>query len=191
MNSMFTFTVHGKPHPKGSVVAFVPRTKSGYATWPNGSPKVVKHDDTSDESAAWSESVTVGARQAMLESGLSKALTEHDAVEVSVLFSQPRIRGHYGTGKNQRTLKASAPAYPAKRPDIDKWLRAVLDAMKGTTYNDDGQVVMLVARKVYVDISEPWRTVITVRFLDSTAAVPVEDGDLEQLALEQLELAVA
>lgn len=56
----------------------------------------------------------------------------------------------------------SAPArvlYPAKKPDIDKLVRAVLDALTvGGIWRDDAQVVELVARKRFdhvagVDIS--------------------------------------
>ena len=39
--------------------------------------------------------------------------------------------------------------HPARRPDVDKLARAVLDALTGELLHDDGQVVGLHARKVF------------------------------------------
>ena len=38
---------------------------------------------------------------------------------------------------------------PTVKPDLDKLVRAVLDALTGVGYNDDAQVTRLVARKTY------------------------------------------
>ncbi len=38
---------------------------------------------------------------------------------------------------------------PCVRPDVDKLVRALLDALTGIAYHDDGQVVALSVRKVY------------------------------------------
>jgi len=48
--------------------------------------------------------------------------------------------------------------YP-KRPDLDKLVRGVLDALTGVCYRDDSQVVTLTAQKVWepVTIIEVWR----------------------------------
>jgi crossover junction endodeoxyribonuclease RusA len=40
-------------------------------------------------------------------------------------------------------------SHHVKRPDVDKLLRAVLDAMTGIVYTDDAQVDRVVVRKVY------------------------------------------
>jgi crossover junction endodeoxyribonuclease RusA len=40
-------------------------------------------------------------------------------------------------------------AYPSVKPDLDKLCRAVLDALTGILWVDDGQVVRLAARKDY------------------------------------------
>ena len=42
-------------------------------------------------------------------------------------------------------------AVPCVRPDLDKLDRALLDALTGVAYHDDGQVVALSSRKVYGD----------------------------------------
>ena len=39
--------------------------------------------------------------------------------------------------------------FPHVAPDLDKLIRAVLDALTGVAYLDDGQVVSIVATKVY------------------------------------------
>lgn len=38
---------------------------------------------------------------------------------------------------------------PSTRPDLDKLIRAVLDALTGIAYVDDGQVVEITASKIY------------------------------------------
>jgi crossover junction endodeoxyribonuclease RusA len=39
--------------------------------------------------------------------------------------------------------------WPAKQPDLDKMIRAILDALTGVVFHDDSQVVHLVSRKQY------------------------------------------
>lgn len=159
------FSVLGKPVPKGSVHSFVPRRKDGsLVTRPDGQPMVVKKDDASTENRQWGQAVMMAAIEAMATAGVTKILGE--PIELSIVFRKPRAKGHYGSGRNSRILKASAPTRPAVMPDIDKWIRAVLDSLKDTLYIDDGQVVTLIASKVYVDIIEPYRTDISARVLD-------------------------
>lgn len=38
---------------------------------------------------------------------------------------------------------------PAKRPDVDNVLKSVADALNGTAYDDDSQIVSVKAEKVY------------------------------------------
>ena len=42
-------------------------------------------------------------------------------------------------------------AVPCVRPDVDKLDRALLDALTGVAYDDDGQVIGMSSRKVYSD----------------------------------------
>lgn len=44
---------------------------------------------------------------------------------------------------------------PDKRPDVDKLVRSVLDALTGIVWHDDGQVVELQARKRYATAEQP------------------------------------
>lgn len=59
-------------------------------------------------------------------------------LEVSLTFTLPRPRGHFGAhGK----LRPSAPAYPTTRPDRSKLCRAVEDAATGLLWRDDSQII--------------------------------------------------
>jgi len=40
---------------------------------------------------------------------------------------------------------------PCVRPDVDKLSRALMDALTGVAYHDDGQVIALSVRKIYAD----------------------------------------
>src|ERR1700677_288899 len=72
------------------------------------------------------------------------------ALVVPAVFSLPRPRSHYGSGKNARVVKPSAPLDPFLRPDLDKLLRAVLDGLtEGGAWLDDSQVVEIDAGKRY------------------------------------------
>lgn len=63
-----------------------------------------------------------------------------------------RPGAHYGTGRNAGQLKASAPRHPARAPDLDKLVRAVLDACTDAgVWPDDSRVVHLQATKRYDD----------------------------------------
>jgi crossover junction endodeoxyribonuclease RusA len=74
-----------------------------------------------------------------------------EPVLIALTFKLHRPLSHYGSGKNARLVKPSAPKHPAKVPDIDKLTRAVLDALTSIVWVDDSQVVRLTASKVYVD----------------------------------------
>lgn len=71
------------------------------------------------------------------------------AVAARCVFHLPRPQGHFGTGSKASQLRNSAPEHPAGKPDIDKLLRVVFDAMTGIVFHDDAQVVAIQAIKVY------------------------------------------
>lgn len=72
------------------------------------------------------------------------------AVEVRIRFQLPRPKSHYRTGRNAHLLRADAPHFVSKRPDIDKLLRATLDALTAAgVYMDDAQVAALEVTKMY------------------------------------------
>ena len=76
---------------------------------------------------------------------------EAGPVSIEMTFHLTRPRSHYGTGRNQDTIKASSPAEPIghNTGDIDKLTRCVLDALTGIVYKDDSQVTCNQAQKMY------------------------------------------
>lgn len=76
-------------------------------------------------------------------------------VSVRATFFVARPKGHYRTGRNSALLRASAPIAPDTRPDADKLARALLDALTGIAFRDDGQVARLWVEKKWCDPISP------------------------------------
>lgn len=62
-------------------------------------------------------------------------------IRLDLAFVMPRPKSHYGTGRNVNKIKPSAPVLHTQKPDLDKLIRAVGDALTGVAYHDDSQVV--------------------------------------------------
>ena len=126
-----TFWVPGIPKPGGSKRGFVNR-KTG---------RVIITEDCK-ASKDWRISVAFAAARAIprLFPG---------PLRVTFTFFLPRPHGHYGAGARAFFLRASAPDYPAVRPDITKLIRSTEDALKGIAWQDDSQIVQQVASKQY------------------------------------------
>lgn len=45
--------------------------------------------------------------------------------------------------------------WPAKRPDLDKLIRAIGDALTGIMWSDDSQICVIYAMKLYADEEHP------------------------------------
>lgn len=126
--SEVSFAVYGLAQPAGSKTAG--RSKDG---------RMFVRDDAK-RSRPWKTQVAQAAGEAVNGAGLLDG-----ALELSVIFTVPRPKGHYGA----RGLRPSAPEHPTKRPDITKLLRAVEDACTGIVWRDDAQIVHQHARKRY------------------------------------------
>lgn len=63
------------------------------------------------------------------------------AVWLKLTFYLRRPKGHYGTGRNERLLKPSAPTHHTQTPDRTKLIRSTEDALKGILWQDDAQVM--------------------------------------------------
>jgi Holliday junction resolvase RusA-like endonuclease len=135
------FTVYGAPVPQGS--------------------KRILHGNLIEMGGArlrsFRQDIHVGALQEM--QGASPFV---EPVEVRIMFSIPRPKSHYGTGRNASRRKEGLPVAPAKTPDIDKLGRAVLDGLTGAAFRDDAQVVGLTLSKLWADHSDAATTVSVV-----------------------------
>jgi Holliday junction resolvase RusA-like endonuclease len=135
--SRVEFTVLGKPAPQGSKT--VGSSSSGR--------RFVREDNPA--TAPWKATVAAAGRDAF------EAVTRTDdgllagPLRLRVVFVFPRPAAHFGTGRNQGRLKPSAPLYCPTRPDLDKLLRAVGDALTGVVFRDDAQLVRVEAEKHY------------------------------------------
>ena len=126
------FFVPGIPKPGGSKTAF--RSKRG---------KMIVTDSCKGVKP-WRAAVAQLARDndvTMIPRGIP--------VSLLLVFTIPRPKGHYGTGKNANKLKPGAPPFPTGRPDVLKLARAVEDALTGILWYDDAQIVKESLQKLY------------------------------------------
>jgi Holliday junction resolvase RusA-like endonuclease len=135
MSLDISFTVEGRPVPQGSMTASYNRTT-----------KVAHvHHVQGAALAQWRAAVRDAARSAMR--------TEKpyiNAVEVGLLFQMQRPNSHIQIRLGSEYVKPRyRNAQVTTTPDIDKLIRAVLDALTGIVYLDDSQVVSLHAMEVY------------------------------------------
>ena len=127
------FFVQGIPVGKGSMKAFVP---------PGRKYPVVVHD--SSRSKPWATLISQTATDLA-------AATILGPVALTLAFKMPRPDYHYGTGSNSQCLKANAPHWHTKKPDLDKLTRLVCDSLTGILWQDDNQVTSISASKEYAD----------------------------------------
>lgn len=90
--------------------------------------------------AAWRETVAATARACYRGPLLV------GPVQLAVVFVRPRPQSHL---RADGTVRPSAPAWPAVRPDTSKYLRALEDALSGVLWADDAQIVLHQLAKVW------------------------------------------
>jgi Holliday junction resolvase RusA-like endonuclease len=139
---MITFFVPGTPVPKGSAKAYM---KKGMRF-----PVVIQ--DNVEKQKPWASLIGYTAAQEV--KGKQHNLFT-GPVYLSLKFIFPRPKSHYGTGKNAATLKANAHEYHTTKPDLDKLVRCVKDALTGIVWVDDSVVVFISAVKLYESNVEP------------------------------------
>lgn len=121
-NMRVDFTVAGIPQPQGSARAFVPK----------GWKRAVITSDNA-KLRPWRQDVSIMAREAMGELQIVAG-----AVEVACYFYFQKPK----STKKSVTQKIT-------KPDIDKLLRGVLDALTGVVFQDDSQVVFVTCEKLF------------------------------------------
>lgn len=63
-------------------------------------------------------------------------------VHLRMVFSFPRPKSHYRTGRNSHLLRPGAPSRPSGKPDLDKLARSTCDALStAAIVRDDARVV--------------------------------------------------
>jgi crossover junction endodeoxyribonuclease RusA len=129
-----SFTVSGHAKPKGSMRAFVPKG------W-----KRPILTNASLATKTWEQSVRLASQE------FANTYTT-DPVRVRLRFSLPR----------PKSLSSRASRAHVKRPDLDKLIRACLDAMTGVLWADDSQVYSLSATKCYALADKAPHVTITV-----------------------------
>ncbi|MFL5911435.1 MAG: RusA family crossover junction endodeoxyribonuclease [Gaiellaceae bacterium] len=140
-----SFTVAGVPAPQGSKT----RTRFGMREDnPNVKP--------------WRQAVAADATDAMHG---REPVT--GPVELAARFYFARPKHHFRSGRHAGELKPTAPVHCTTKPDTDKLLRAIGDALSGIVVRDDAQIVRVTAEKLY---GRP-RAVIAVAPIQPTADV--------------------
>ena len=129
---------------------------------PGPGPFIVNLTTTNPALKKWRKAASEAAEEAITGEDVFRARMFRHAVRVEATFILQRPKVHCGTGRNANTVKASAPAHPVGRPDVDKLLRALLDALTGTVVADDSQVVEATARKVYCGPHDEPRVEVSV-----------------------------
>lgn len=122
------FFVAGLPVPKGSAKAFVVKGRA------------VVTDSAGPPLKAWAAACHGAAQTAM--AGVQPL---DGPLDLSLVFTLVRPKSH---PKSRRT-------WPTTRPDLDKLVRGVLDAMTGVVFLDDGQVVALYTEKLWAGLDAP------------------------------------
>jgi Holliday junction resolvase RusA-like endonuclease len=124
--TVIQFTVFGQPEPQGSA-RLVP--VKGYAR-----PFITSDNP---DLKKWRANVAYQAKEAMRTR--QRELLGHGVpveIEVEFVFKRPL------------SLKRDV-AHKTTRPDTDKLVRGVLDALTGIVYDDDAQVIGIVASKTF------------------------------------------
>jgi Holliday junction resolvase RusA-like endonuclease len=135
------FKVYGIPQPKGSTKGFAYQAKDKST----GQPRIGKHGRpvylvattaANPKTKGWEAVVETAALVARQRAGFTDWTPS--PMTVFVEFVLPRTKA----------LKMSQPEH-GQKPDLDKLVRGVLDALTGVVWKDDKQVVTVTAKKRY------------------------------------------
>ncbi len=136
---MISFFTPGIPMPKGS--HFIRRGRIADSANRKTNTRAAGALDL------WQDKVGWCARKEMRDLEVFEG-----AVAVSADFYILRPASHL---KKDGKLRKGKPIFPVYKPDIDKLLRAVCDAMSGIVYADDCQVVSINSKERYINEVQP------------------------------------
>jgi Holliday junction resolvase RusA-like endonuclease len=126
MSEQMIFFVAGNPVPKGSAKAFVIK----------GTNRAIVTQTNREKQKPWASMIGVTAQE-----HVNEMLT--GPLKLSLQFVLARPKSHYRTGKNAALLRDDAPYWHTNKPDLDKLIRCVKDALTGVVWQDDSQVAQI------------------------------------------------
>lgn len=122
-----SFTVPGKPHAKARP----------WATSVNGRAHVYTPKSTvTYEATVRSAALTAQAGAAPLEGAVT--------IEARIRLAPPK-----STSRTKVAAMLAGTVKPTKRPDLDNFLKAVVDGCNGILFRDDAQVTKIIVEKIY------------------------------------------
>jgi Holliday junction resolvase RusA-like endonuclease len=142
-----TFTVIGKPRPRGSKQANVRYGRDGKPVTKSGRVLTFVKDDN-EPSKEWMGQV----RDAAHDAYSGQLIT--GPVRVTARFYFKRPASHYRSNNREKPLKADAPQWCAGVYDTDKLQRAIGDSLSGVVLVDDKQIAIWDAAKAYTAETE-------------------------------------
>lgn len=128
LDNTITFTVFGIPQTKGSAKGFALPDKNR----PGKYRTIITNDNPKNKS--WAQTVSSMAQQYRTE-----ACPFEGPIRLTLIFRMPI----------PKSIPKRRPSFMTKKPDVDKMVRSIKDALTGVLYEDDKQVVCLEAHKVY------------------------------------------
>lgn len=147
MKTILEMVVAGEPQPKGSLKAIPAKNK-------DGTLRIAMKNDN-PKTREWQDLISFHATSQM-----RGALPWEGPVVINAYFRLTRPKTHYmAKGKLRNDLIIEH----IDKPDGDKLLRCVFDALTGICYVDDCQVVSFVATKCYSDFSNYPGVTLVVR----------------------------
>lgn len=171
--------VFGDHVPAGSKHGRVVRYKNDKGKWrvkrwfnQNGDEEaqVTVADTNSSKLAKRAVVIQAAVLDASAESGFKMPHKDRPVAVVVTFYRQRARTVHYGSGRNERKLKDTAPAFPISAPDTTKLWRGFEDALTGFVWHDDARVIQQIPDEQFVDWWVEPSTSFTLYGLPATVA---------------------
>lgn len=174
-------TVPGEQVPAGSKRGTAVRYKDKRGKWKVKVWRDKNGDEHAEVNVSDVNSTKLKHRAKEVEAAVVEAIAGGDfllpdpdaPLAVEVVFNRCRKKNQYRTGRFERLLKPTAPAYPIAPPDCTKLWRGFEDSLTGLLWHDDSRVVQQLVHEDFVHRWEPpssslrlWRLPATVADLD-------------------------
>ena len=119
---------------------------------------------TPKETRQYEQEIREAAREAAaIQQYLKPPENSPVSVHITACFAVPE-----SYSQKKQEAAENGRIYPAKKPDADNIVKAVLDGLNGIAYHDDKQAVEVLVTKQYARHGDP-HVDVTVTLLDSQA----------------------